>query len=131
MLYSYAFILDPRAKMKGFFNVLELLGKATGCTYSLYYGDVKDELYRLFSKYEQKFGVSTRSQRLIQPSSQSGKRKQAWGKIFGGPGASPSFSTSSSSTPSAVVSLQLTWTVTLSHAMRKALTYSYGGVNTS
>jgi hypothetical protein len=78
MLYSYAFILDPRAKMKGFFNVLELLGKATGCTYSLYYGDVKDELYRLFSKYEQKFGGSTRSQRLIQPSSQSGKRKQAW-----------------------------------------------------
>jgi hypothetical protein len=105
MLYSYAFILDPRAKMKGFFNVLELLGKATGCTYSLYYGDVKDELYRLFSKYEQKFGGSTRSQRLIQPSSQSGKRKQAWEKIFGGPGASPGFFTSSSSTPSAISEL--------------------------
>jgi hypothetical protein len=91
--------------MKGFFNVLELLGKATGCTYSLYYGDVKDELYRLFSKYEQKFGGSTRSQRPIQPSSQSGKRKQAWGKIFGGPGASPGFFTSSSSTPSAISEL--------------------------
>jgi hypothetical protein len=52
MIYSYAFILGPRAKMKGFFNVLELLGKANGCTYSVYYGDVRDELYRLFAKYE-------------------------------------------------------------------------------
>jgi hypothetical protein len=54
LLYSYAFILDPRAKMKGFFNVLELLAKHTGTSYSLHYGDVKDEITRLFSKYEQK-----------------------------------------------------------------------------
>ena len=30
LLYSYAFILDPRAKMRGFFNVLQLLGEYTG-----------------------------------------------------------------------------------------------------
>lgn len=76
MIYSYAFILDPRAKMKGFFNVLELLGEANGCNYSLYYGDVKDELCRLFAKYEEKFGA-TRSQRLSVPSAHTGKRKQA------------------------------------------------------
>jgi hypothetical protein len=71
----------------------------------LYYGDVKDELYRLFSKYEQKFGGSARSQRPVKSSSQSGKKKQAWGRIFGGPGASLGFSTSSSSTQSAVSEL--------------------------
>jgi hypothetical protein len=76
LLYSYAFILDPRTKMKGFFNVLELLAEYTGASYSRYYGDVKDELYKMFTKYETKFGT-TRSQRVAQPSSHSGKRKQA------------------------------------------------------
>ena len=50
MLYSYAFILDPRAKMKGFFNVLQILADSTGATYSSYYAIVKTELYNLFSK---------------------------------------------------------------------------------
>lgn len=88
VIYSYAFILDPRAKMKGFFNVLELLGKATGSDYSEYYGQVKADLYTMFAKYEEKFGAA-RSQRVSIPSSHTGKRKQAWEKIFGGPGASP------------------------------------------
>ncbi|XP_066311030.1 zinc finger BED domain-containing protein RICESLEEPER 2-like [Miscanthus floridulus] len=105
LIYSYAFILDPRAKIKGFFNVLELLGKATGCIYSVYYGDVKDELYRLFAKYEQKFGA-VRSQRVSVPSAHTCKTKQAWGRIFGGPGESPVGSPSSSSTPSAVSELK-------------------------
>jgi hypothetical protein len=85
LLYSYAFILEPRAKMKGFFNVLELLAEHTGATYSSYYADVKAELYKLFNKYETKFGA-TRSQKVAQPSAHSGKRKQAWGRIFGGRG---------------------------------------------
>jgi hypothetical protein len=63
LIYSYAFILDPRAKMKGFFNVLELLVEHTGCTYSSYYAHVKTELYKLFNKYETKFGAA-RSQRV-------------------------------------------------------------------
>jgi hypothetical protein len=102
LFYSYAFILDPRAKIKGFFNVLELLAQHTGSSYSLYYGDVKAELYRLFYKYEQKFGGAARTQRVSQPSAHCGKRKQAWGRIFGGPGASPGSgcSPSSSSTSS-------------------------------
>ncbi|XP_066341356.1 zinc finger BED domain-containing protein DAYSLEEPER-like [Miscanthus floridulus] len=67
LLYSYAFILDPRAKMRGFFNVLQLLGEYTGSKYSSYYADVKTELYKLFNKYESKFGAA-RSQRVAQPS---------------------------------------------------------------
>jgi hypothetical protein len=104
LIYSYAFILDPRAKMKGFYNVLDLLGKATGCSYSLYYGEVKDEMFKMFGKYEDKFGAA-RSQRPAVPSAHAGKREQAWGRIFGGPGDSPACSPTSSSTPSAVSEL--------------------------
>ena len=106
LIYSYAFILDPRAKMKGFYNVLELLGKALGTNYSLYYGEVKNELYRLFAKYEEKFGAA-RSQRVAVPSAHTGKRKQAWGRIFGGPGASSTCSPSSSAAPSVVIESEL------------------------
>jgi len=74
VIYSYAFILDPRAKMKGFFNVLQLLANTTGASYSAYYGDVKSELYKLIAKYETKFGAA-RSQRVPQPSAHSGKKK--------------------------------------------------------
>ena len=84
LLYSFAFILDPRAKMRGLFRVLELLKESTGCDYTSYYTDVKTEIYKLFNKYERKFGAA-RSQRVAQPASHTGKRKQAWGRIFGGP----------------------------------------------
>jgi len=97
LLYSYAFILDPRAKMKGFFNMLELLTKQTGTYYCVYYGDVKDKMTRLFSKYEERYGAP-RSLRPPMPSAPSGKRKQVWGKIYGGPRASSGCSPSSSST---------------------------------
>ena len=43
LLYSYAFILDPRAKMKKFFHVLQLLADSTRATYSSYYAEVKTE----------------------------------------------------------------------------------------
>jgi len=82
LLYSYAFILDPRGKMRGFFNVLQLLAKYTGSEYSSYYAEVKTEIYKLFNKYENKFGAA-RSQRAAQLSSHTGKKKQAWGRIFG------------------------------------------------
>jgi hypothetical protein len=68
LLYSYAFILDPRAKMKGFFNVLELLAEVTGSIYSSYYADVKDEMFKLFDKYVQKFGGAATAQRAVHPS---------------------------------------------------------------
>jgi hypothetical protein len=94
LLYSYAFILDPRAKMKGFFNMLELLTEQTGTFYSVYYGDVKDEMSRLYSKYEQRYGEKRSERPAIPSAALAGKRKQAWGRIFGGPGASPASSSS-------------------------------------
>ena len=71
--------------MRGLFNVLQLLKEYTGCDYSSYYADVRTEIYKLFNKYERKFSAA-RSQRATQPASDTGKRKQAWGRIFGGPG---------------------------------------------
>jgi hypothetical protein len=58
MLYSFAFILDPRAKMRGLFNVLVILKENIGVDYSSYYTAVKTELYKLFAKYDSKFGVA-------------------------------------------------------------------------
>jgi hypothetical protein len=89
LLYSYAFILDPRAKMIGFFKVLELLANFTSSDYNSYYVDIKYELYKLFDKYVSKFGTAS-SQRVAQPSANTGKKKQAWGRIFGGSGTSGS-----------------------------------------
>ncbi|XP_066392152.1 zinc finger BED domain-containing protein RICESLEEPER 2-like [Miscanthus floridulus] len=103
LLYSYAFILDPRAKMRGFFNVLQLLDEYTGSEYSTYYANVKTELYKLFNKYESKLGAA-RSQRIAQPSHHTGKKKQAWKRIIGrgsgvvGPSPLPATSSSSTST---------------------------------
>jgi hypothetical protein len=119
--------------MKGFFNMLELLGNATGSSYSSYYADVKDESYKLFNKYELKFGGAARSQRASQPSAHSSKRKQAWGRIFGGPGASPACSPHLLLLHFDLVSVssQFTWTVTLSHVMMNPLTYCSGGMTIS
>lgn len=38
-------------------NVLHLLGDCSGCEYNTYYADVKNELYKLFTKYQNNFGV--------------------------------------------------------------------------
>ena len=72
LLYSFAFILDPRAKMRGLFRVLELLKESTGCDYTSYYADVKTKIYKLFNKYERKFGAA-RGQRVAQPASHTVK----------------------------------------------------------
>jgi len=60
--------------MRGFFNVLQLLGEYTSSEYSSYYADVKTELFKLFNKYESKFGAA-RFQRVAQPSHHTGKKK--------------------------------------------------------
>jgi hypothetical protein len=70
-------------------------------------------LYKLFNKYENKFGVA-RSQRVAQSSIHTGKKKQAWGRIFEGRGGSgsgsgvvgpPPVSVTSSSSTSVVYEL--------------------------
>ena len=111
LLYLFAFILDHKAKMRGLFNVLQLLKETTGCEYISYYADVKTKIYKLFNKYERKFGVA-RSQRAAHPVSHTGKKKQAWGRIFGGPGSgivgpSPASAPTSSLSGSAVCELSV------------------------
>jgi hypothetical protein len=69
--------------MRGLYNVLQLLAQSNNISYNNYFAEVKTELYKLYNKYESKFGaarpaMTTHSSRPI------GKRKQAWGKIFGG-----------------------------------------------
>jgi hypothetical protein len=137
LLYSYAFILDPRGKMRGFFNVLQLFGECTSSEYSSYYADVKTDLYKLFNKYDNKFGV-VRFQRVAQPSIHIGKKNQTWGRIFGGRGGlgssvvgPPLISASSSSSTSTVCELSAYLTVTMSLLMRMILTYFSGGMTTS
>jgi hypothetical protein len=85
--------------MKGFFNVLELLAKFNGTSYTKYYGDVKDELTRLFTKYQQRFGEAPRAERAAMPTAPH----QKWGKIYGGPDASSGPSSSSSAVSAGVV----------------------------
>jgi hypothetical protein len=71
-LYSFAFILDPRAKMRGFHNVLQILSQTIGFDYSKCYNEVRTELYKLYNKYETKFG-SVRGQRN-QAATSTGKK---------------------------------------------------------
>ena len=73
LLYSFAFVLDPRAKMRGFHNVLQLLSQAVGVDYSNYFTEVRAELYKLYNKYENKYGA-VRLQRPSNISRSSGKK---------------------------------------------------------
>ena len=57
ILYSIAFILDPRAKLRGFNNVLMLLAKLTDTDYSAYFTEVRAELATMFNKYDNKFSA--------------------------------------------------------------------------
>lgn len=57
MLYAFAFILDPRAKIRGFHNNLRILSGLTGTDYSTFYSNVKSELSVMFTKYDDKFGA--------------------------------------------------------------------------
>jgi hypothetical protein len=82
-LYAFAFILDPRAKMRGFNNVLALLSQLSHSDYSSYLTSVRAELNDLFNKYDDKFG-SVRLQRPSNATPGEGKSKYAWDLVFGG-----------------------------------------------
>jgi len=56
LLYAFAFILDPHAKMEGFSGVLSLLSYSCNVSYDQYSMQVKDKLYEVFAKYEIKYG---------------------------------------------------------------------------
>ena len=62
--------------MRGLFNVLIVMQQKTGFDYSSYYGIVKTEIFKLFNKYEKKFGAARSQRRAAHPASITGKRKQ-------------------------------------------------------
>jgi hypothetical protein len=73
MLYSIAFIMDPRAKLRGFNKALVLLSNLFDTNYSPYLTEVRAQLSTMFNKYDEKFGA-VRMQRPSQLVS-SGKKK--------------------------------------------------------
>ncbi|WVZ93147.1 hypothetical protein U9M48_039153 [Paspalum notatum var. saurae] len=81
LLYSFAFILDPRAKLKGFTRVLSILSNLSQTDYSGYLTYVRAQLSEVFNKYDSKFGA-VRLQRAPQPS-RAGKKRTNWGMIYG------------------------------------------------
>jgi hypothetical protein len=63
MLYAFAFVLDPRAKMKDLHNILCLLSNHIGAYYSRFPTEVCGKLTKVFEWYKIKFGDA----RLHQP----------------------------------------------------------------
>uniref|UniRef100_I1PMA2 BED-type domain-containing protein n=1 Tax=Oryza glaberrima TaxID=4538 RepID=I1PMA2_ORYGL len=98
MLYAFAFILDPRGKLRGLLNLLSLIGETINVDYSNYYSDVKTKLYEVFRKYELKF-QGVRLQRPP-PAPTAGKKKLQWSRIWGGSSSSNNGGGGSSSAPS-------------------------------
>jgi hypothetical protein len=100
LLYSFAFILDPRAKLTGFNSALQVLSELLNHEYSTYYNEVKSELANMFAKYDSKFDPF-RLQRLSKPSVAPGKQPSSWNRIFCGASApGPASIPISSSRPS-------------------------------
>jgi hypothetical protein len=60
----------------GLFNVLQILKENIGVNYSSYYVNIKTKIYKLFAKYDRKFGAA-RTQRPTHPASHTCKKKQA------------------------------------------------------
>ena len=137
LLYSFAFILDLRAKLRGLFNILQILKENTSCDYSSYYADVKTEIYKLFNKYERKFGVA-RSQRPAQLASHTGKKNRHGEESLEALDHMvllvlllPLPALHLNLLLLLVVSSQLIWTVTISLHIRMTSTYFSGGVTTN
>jgi hypothetical protein len=73
LLYYFAFILDPRAKLTSFNSALQVLSRLLNHDYSIYYNEVKSEVVNMFAKYDSKFG-SLRLKRPSQSSAAPGKQ---------------------------------------------------------
>jgi hypothetical protein len=80
ILYAFAFILDPRAKMRGFHKVLQILSSLNGTDYSIYPSCFRSKLTKMYQIYEAKFGVCLTPQ--PQAGSGSCKATEAWNDIW-------------------------------------------------
>ncbi|XP_066381626.1 zinc finger BED domain-containing protein RICESLEEPER 2-like [Miscanthus floridulus] len=79
-LYCIAFILDSRAKIKGFNKVLRKLNLLTDADYSNKMVETRTLLFKLYHKYDDLYG-SVRAKRP-DPPSLSGKKRTAWAEIY-------------------------------------------------
>jgi hypothetical protein len=161
MLYSFAFILDPRGKLKGFSRVLRLVGKLIGVDYSSYLTEVRAQLNIILKRYDDKFGAAKRKACPQAPTVD--KKNSAWDDIFaddededvdmfGTPGSGNSFCTptltmsrrTSACMQHALVLLLLldllwvlvmsylaTWTVIMSLTLMISSTSLAGGMSTN
>jgi len=82
ILYAFAFILDPRAKMRGFNKVLQKLSVLNGTDYSRYPTSMRAKLTKMFQVYERKFGDACLSNPIL-PEGASGMGTEEWGDIYG------------------------------------------------
>jgi hypothetical protein len=81
-LYAFAFILDPRAKMREFHKVLLWLNSLTNTDYSIFPSVIRNKLTRMFQIYELKFGEVCLNINP-QPSGGSGNATKACDDIYG------------------------------------------------
>jgi hypothetical protein len=82
ILYSFAFVLDPRAKMRGYHKALTLISNLTSTDYANYYESVHAQLTVVFTNYDSRFGGQN-LHRKHAPLAGAGKKRKVWGKIYG------------------------------------------------
>jgi len=78
-LYSIAFILDRRAKIKGFTKVLRKLNSLFNIDYTNKLLDTRAILFKMYNRYDAMHG-SVRLRRDV-PASHSGKKRTTWADI--------------------------------------------------
>jgi hypothetical protein len=82
MLYSFTFVLDLRAKMRGYQKALTIISNLTSTDYTNYYVSVRARLTTIFANYDLRFGRQN-PHRKQAPVAGVGKKRKAWGKIYG------------------------------------------------
>jgi hypothetical protein len=105
ILYAFAFILDPRAKMRGFHKLLLRFSSITATDYSTFPSIIHTKLSKMYIIYETKFGEVCLSANQQPACGGSGKASEAWDDTYCdndafsasfGRGAGPSVSSSRS-----------------------------------
>ena len=94
LLYAFAFILDPRAKLEGYRSALNVLSASLSLDYTDDFNKAREKLFEVFAKYEEKY-AGVRMQRPP-PTPTAGKKRGAWSKIFGSSSSSTAGSSSTS-----------------------------------
>jgi hypothetical protein len=118
VLYAFAFILDPRAKMKGFTRVFRRLGVLTGTDYSTYLITTRAKRTDVYNKYDAKYGA-VRLKRA-EPPNLSGKSRSAWDEIYDDGPACSSSSLPCGILPGIVNMFVKTSATSLLHAVRSS-----------